>query len=260
MPVLAIQGLRGGVGTTSIAAALAYALEQLGESVLVIDFSPDNLLCLHFNASAEERSGWARALIDNGEWSQAAFSYLSINDSSTNHSSTLNPPPAKLHYLPFGRLTSAELNQLLARLGQEPDWWQRQLARLSADHYRWIILDLPQSPILLNQQGVLCADHHFCLLMADAASHVLLRQKVLATGSHFVINQFLATSKLQKDLQLLWSQTLVGLLPILLHRDEALAEALASKQPLGEYAPHSLVAEELTTLANWCLIHCRESN
>lgn len=255
MPVLAIQGLRGGVGTTSITAALAYALEQLGESALVIDFSPDNLLRLHFNANAEERSGWARRLIDDGEWWQAAFSYP-----LTNSSSVLNLEPAKLHYLPFGCLSTDELNQLLTRLREEPDWWQRQLARLSADRYRWIILDLPQSPMLLNQQGAQCADHHFCLLMADAASHVLLRQKVLPKSSHFVINQFLAISKLQKDLQLLWSQTLAGLLPMILHRDEALAEALASKQPLGEYAPHSLVAQELTTLANWCLIHCRESD
>lgn len=44
MPVIALQGIRGGIGTTSITAALAWALQQLGESVLVIDLSPDNLL------------------------------------------------------------------------------------------------------------------------------------------------------------------------------------------------------------------------
>lgn len=42
MPVLALQGVRGGIGTTSVTAALAWALQQLDESVLVIDFSPDN--------------------------------------------------------------------------------------------------------------------------------------------------------------------------------------------------------------------------
>ncbi|CNG61253.1 cellulose synthase [Yersinia enterocolitica] len=57
MPVLALQGIRGGIGTTSVIAALAWALQQLDESVLVIDFSPDNLLRLHFNMHFEQSRG-----------------------------------------------------------------------------------------------------------------------------------------------------------------------------------------------------------
>jgi hypothetical protein len=34
-----------------------------------------------------------------------------------------------------------------------------------------------------------------------------------------------------------------------------MAECLASKQPLGEYRSDSLAAEEILTLANWCLLH-----
>lgn len=49
MPVIALQGMRGGIGTTSVTAALAWAFQQLGESVLAIDCSADNLLRLHFN-------------------------------------------------------------------------------------------------------------------------------------------------------------------------------------------------------------------
>lgn len=48
-----------------------------------------------------------------------------------------------------------------------------------------------------------------------------------------------------------------GLLPVVIHRDEALAEALAVKQPLGEYRPESLAADEVLTLANWCLINLK---
>ncbi|MDI8507205.1 cell division protein, partial [Salmonella enterica subsp. enterica serovar Lubbock] len=43
--------------------------------------------------------------------------------------------------------------------------------------------------------------------------------------------------------------------PIVIHRDEAMAECMASKQPLGEYRSDSLAAEEVLTLANWCLLH-----
>lgn len=44
MAILGLQGIRGGVGTTSITAALAWALQLLGETVLVVDASPDNML------------------------------------------------------------------------------------------------------------------------------------------------------------------------------------------------------------------------
>ncbi len=44
MAILGLQGIRGGVGTTSITAALARALQLLGETVLVVDASPDNML------------------------------------------------------------------------------------------------------------------------------------------------------------------------------------------------------------------------
>lgn len=32
-----------------------------------------------------------------------------------------------------------------------------------------------------------------------------------------------------------------------------MAEAMAAKQPVGRYAPTSLIAHELTALACWCL-------
>lgn len=52
-----------------------------------------------------------------------------------------------------------------------------------------------------------------------------------------------------------WLQSQRRLLPMVVHRDESMAECLASKQPLGEYRSDSLAAEEILTLANWCLLH-----
>ncbi|TIU38972.1 MAG: cell division protein, partial [Mesorhizobium sp.] len=49
MAILGLQGVRGGVGTTSVTAALAWSLQLLGESVLVIDACADNLLRMSFN-------------------------------------------------------------------------------------------------------------------------------------------------------------------------------------------------------------------
>ena len=59
MAVLGLQGVRGGVGTTTITAALAWSLQMLGENVLVVDACPDNLLRLSFNVDFTHRQGWA---------------------------------------------------------------------------------------------------------------------------------------------------------------------------------------------------------
>ena len=62
MAILGLQGVRGGVGTTSVTAALAWSLQLLGESVLVIDACADNLLRMSFNVDFTREEGWARAL------------------------------------------------------------------------------------------------------------------------------------------------------------------------------------------------------
>ncbi len=77
----------------------------------------------------------------------------------------------------------------------------------------------------------------------------------MPAGAHILINDLRIGSQLQDDLYRVWLQSQRRLLPIVIHRDEAMAECMASKQPLGEYRSDSLAAEEVLTLANWCLLH-----
>lgn len=125
MAILGLQGIRGGVGTTSITAALAWSLQLLGESVLVIDASPDNLLRLSFNVDFASRGGWARSVLDGQDWRDAGLRYTS-----------------QLDVLPFGQLTTNEwdvihqhdaLNQLAALLQ----------ALKTQQQYHWVLIDLP---------------------------------------------------------------------------------------------------------------------
>ena len=80
MAVLGLQGVRGGVGTTTITAALAWSLQMLGENVLVVDACPDNLLRLSFNVDFTHRQGWARAMLDGQDWRDAGLRYTSQLD------------------------------------------------------------------------------------------------------------------------------------------------------------------------------------
>ncbi|QUY46894.1 cellulose synthase operon protein YhjQ [Serratia plymuthica] len=238
MPIIALQGLRGGMGASSITAALAWALQELGESVLAIDFAPDNQLRLHFNTPFELARGWARAEQDGGDWQQGAMRYCE-----------------KLDFLPFGRLTATERLNL-----QSPARWQDNLVQLAGGgQYHWILLDVPADDGVLARQALALADSIFMLIAPDANCQIRLHQQALPEGCHFLINQYFAASQLQQDLHQLWLQTLGGLLPVAIHRDEAMAEALAAKQPLGEYRPESLAADEVLTLANWCLINLKDA-
>ena len=152
MPVIALQGLRGGMGTTSVTAALARALQQLGESVLAIDFTPDNLLRLHFNTPFELARGWARAERDGGRWQEGALRYCE-----------------NLDFLPFGRLNAAERLEVQRQCQQQPERWRDNVRQLIAgDPQRWILLDVPVGDGVLAQQALQLADSVFVLLNPDA--------------------------------------------------------------------------------------------
>ncbi|EDY8707679.1 cellulose biosynthesis protein BcsQ [Salmonella enterica] len=238
MAILGLQGVRGGVGTTSLTAALAWALQILGENVLVIDASPDNLLRMSFNVDFVHQGGWARSLLDGQDWRDAGLRYTS-----------------QLDLLPFGQLTVQER--------ENPQAWQETLGEIgsaiqalkASGRYSWILLDLPYGASPLTGQLVSLCDHTLAIAQVDANCHILLHQQALPAGAHILINDLRIGSQLQDDLYQVWLQSQRRLLPIVIHRDEAMAECMASKQPLGEYRSDSLAAEEVLTLANWCLLH-----
>ena len=238
MSILGLQGVRGGVGTTSITSALAWALQILGENVLVVDASPDNLLRMSFNVDFVHRDGWARALLDGKDWRDAGLRYTT-----------------QLDLLPFGQLTVEER--------ENPQEWAEKLGAICAGlrelkesrRYSWILLDLPHGVSPLTQQLVSLCDHTLAVVKADTNCHIRLHQQALPTGAHILINDLRIASQLQDDLYQVWLQSQRRLLPMVIHRDEAMAECMASKQPLGEYRGDSLAAEEVLTLANSCLLH-----
>ncbi|EDG0195674.1 cellulose biosynthesis protein BcsQ [Salmonella enterica subsp. enterica serovar Kentucky] len=238
MAILGLQGVRGGVGTTSLTAALAWALQILGENVLVIDASPDNLLRMSFNVDFVHQGGWARSLLDGQDWRDAGLRYTS-----------------QLDLLPFGQLTAQERENLQA--------WQETLGEIgsaiqalkASGRYSWILLDLPYGASPLTGQLVSLCDHTLAIAQVDANCHIRLHQQALPAGAHILINDLRIGSQLQDALYQVWLQSQRRLLPIVIHRDEAMAECMASKQPLGEYRSDSLAAEEVLTLANWCLLH-----
>lgn len=238
MAILGLQGIRGGVGTTSITAALGWSLHMLGEAVLLVDACPDNMLRLSYNVDFTHSAGWARSLLDGQDWRDAGQRYTS-----------------QLDLLPFGQLTAGEaenaplLHEVLSGIGPILQTLKAQ------SHYQWILVDLPHGQSPLSRLILEQCDRVLTIVRPDTNCHVRLHQQALPTGAHLLLNDLRIGSQLQDDLYQVWLQTQRRLLPTVIHRDEAMAECLAAKQPLGEYRMDSLAAEEIMTLANWCLLH-----
>jgi len=230
---LSLRGLRGGVGSTSLLAATGQALHSLGERVLLVDMCPENLLRLHFNVGVNERAGWARAMVDGLDWNTQAW--------------TVEPG---LSLLPYGRLKWAEQDQVEQRLRHEPELWRRRQAALAAQ-FDWILFDVPLR--LPGHARVGPCAMRLLVVEADAACQVLLQQQE-EEGEQLLINRFDPASQLQRDLLLIWRKQFgERLLPLNIHQDEAMREALAFKKPVGAYAEASLAAQDVQSLATWCL-------
>jgi len=237
MALMALQGIRGGVGTSSLCAGLGWALSALGEQVLLIDGSPVSQLGMHFNLPVQAEQGWMQALCHGGDWLHSAQRY-----------------PQGPDLLPYGQLSASASAAV-----QDSTIAAPLLAALPAlrGRYGWIIFDLPAESAPWHTALYAQLDGLLGVITPDANCHLRLSQQRFPAATRFLINQFNANSRLQQDLHQLWMASLNPLIPLLIHRDEALAEALMMKQPVGEYRPHALVSEELTTLANWLLLHLK---
>lgn len=233
MTTLGLVGLRGGCGVSSLAAALGQALHRLGQRVLLVDLCPENLLRLHVSLPFADGSGWARALLDQQGWSGALWQLQE-----------------GFCLLPYGRLSADEQERMERFLRGTPDFWAKRRHGLAA-RFDWLLFDLPQR--LPGHARTGRRDLTLRVLEADAACHALL-QTPRAADEWLLVNRFDPVRPLQRDLLLLWQQTLgPRLVPQCVHADEALAEALAHKLPVGLHAPHSLAAQDVLSLATWCL-------
>lgn len=236
---LAVQGLRGGCGVTALVAALGHAMQRLGQRVLMIDMNPDNQLRHHCNLPGGETGGWAPALFARKPWTDCAWRVL-----------------PGLYLLPYGRLQQGAQDQLEQWLRRTPTFWAQRLAGV-ARLFDWVIFDLPQR-LSGHGRGEGCT-LRLRLLEADPACHLLLQDSpALVDDEWLLVNRYDPTRALQRDLRLLWQKRLEArLVPHCVHDDEAVREALAHHLPLGVHAPHSMAAEDVLSLATWCLARGR---
>lgn len=240
MIVCSFISANGGSGRSTLCAQLASLLSQRGREVLALDLDPRNALGLHLGLPLAETDGWARRAAAGVEWHEAAFR---------------NSDGVRL--LPFGELAAEPLSAFEDRLCGDPGWLQHQLQRLALPAHALVLIDTPRLPAPLARQAIAASNLLVNVMQADTAAYCSLTQLQRAAGGRpllHVLNQVEGTRRLQADiLQLMRRDLGTRLSPSPVHRDEAVAEALAANLALVAHAPHSQATHDLQGLASWLL-------
>lgn len=249
MSVIVVASMKGGVGKTSVTTNLAVAMAaELGaDRVSTIDLDPQNALRLHLGVEASEGQSICRQALRRRSWQSAMV------DS-----------PFGVACIPYGLVSESEREAFEDLLVEEPDWLERQLAQTGFGDDDLVLIDMPPGPSVYLNQGFACADLILIVLLADAASYSTIvametwidQIAVQRPGveSVYLLNQTDESVRLNRDIGEVLQQRLgKRLLPVGIHRDEAVCEALAFLQPVLFYDPRCQATHDFQRLAAYLI-------
>lgn len=242
MPLVCVCSPKGGVGKTTMAANLAYALARGGSRVLAIDFDVQNALRLHFGVPLSDGRGFVASSEKNADWSQSILS-----------------PGGNIFLLPYGDVTEEQQLKFENNLASDPYFLQRALNVVLNYPDLVIIADFPPGPSPALKAMSELADLHLVVMLADTASLSLLPQiennrltgKPLnnKNGYYFILNQSDGRRNISRDvtqfMQDRLQDKLIGVVP----RDESVVEANASQRSIFDFNPASAAAFDIELIS-----------
>ncbi len=248
MHIIAFISGKGGVGKTTLAANMAVALVQRKKKVLLIDLDPQNAQRHHLSMDPEEIAGLVREGIAP---------------------TSLFESPFDVSFIPFGRVTEAELEDFEAHLKSDPHWVANGVHALGANTFDYVILDTPPGPSVYLKQALTAANLALVVLLADAASFATLDKISYLVdeytegredfqGQYILINQMPVNSKLGHQVRsALYAHYADQLVPASIHQDPRVSQALAFERPVLQYEPGCKASLDIRYVADW-LVNCTE--
>lgn len=242
MPLVCVCSPKGGVGKTTVAANLAWALAGSGLKVLAVDFDVQNALRLHFGVPMADRRGFVAQATTVSDWGQFILKAHS-----------------NLFVLPYGETTQEQRAAFEQAMSSDEHFIQRGLNSVLSYPDMVVIADFPPGPVPALKATRELADMHIVVMMADTASLSLLPQmeehqflgSPLNTRDqeYYVVNQSDMRRTLSRDVTLFFEQRLGDKLLGTIHRDECVAEANASQQSIHQFSPVSAAAFDIDLIS-----------
>jgi cellulose synthase operon protein YhjQ len=241
--------MKGGVGKTSVTANLSAALaSKLGKGrVTAIDLDPQNGLQWHFGLEAQDGEGICELSVRPEPWRRE---YL--------------PSGFDVDCLPYGAGAEDDREVFESLLENEPEWLGAQINRAGLNKDAVVLIDTPPGASVYQKQVFACADLIIVVVLSDAGSYATIpammtcldemEEKYPNLRSAYVLNQVDRSRSLNRDVGDLLQRYLGDrLVPIGIHADSAVGEALAFHQPVLVYDPHGQASHDLDRLATWVI-------
>ena len=252
MKVVAVISPKGGVGKTTVTANLAASLARLGPRITILDLDPQNALRLHFGMTHDDASGIAQQETMDGTWADVLFeSAYGVN------------------FLPYGSVDEVQRGDFERDIKSNPHWLAQHLASLNLPENGVVLIDTPPGPSIYLQQVLAVANYALVVLKPDAASYSTIPsieslidyycagQKGFV-GYCYLLNQMDAAKQLSRDVfGMLRSSLGQRFIPVTIHRDEAVSEALACQTPVSYYSQHCSATHDMQELTAWLQTHFR---
>lgn len=229
--VIAVVSAKGGVGKTTLSAALASLLQLPGGRTLVVELDPQDALRHHLLGSTE----------------QGGLVHGSLRDENWND--LILPGTANTWVLPYGAHSAGQRRSLKQAMDEDPHWLARQIERMQLDEHDVLLLDVATGPSRYLEQALDVADQVLAVVNTDAACYQTLNimeqwlaplaLKARPPACHYVINQFDASRAFSCDMHQVLLRRLGERLLGWVRLDYSIAEALA-------YGTHPLLAEQPT--------------
>ncbi|MBS1186597.1 MAG: cellulose biosynthesis protein [Burkholderiaceae bacterium] len=242
MFTVAIISAAGGTGRSTLVANLATLLAKRGTAAFALEFDPQNLLATLLGNDVPASDGLLTDFIANKPFGASA---LRNSDGVT--------------LLPFGYASKQAAAGFEQHLRATPAWLHDHLAQIDFSDEAMLLIDTPRLPSLYACQAVMAADLVLSVLMPDVRAMALLpaAQDVALTDCGcqkpmlHVINGLDSTREYQRQLAAELRERLQqDLVPDIVHRDTAIAQALANSVSVVDASPDSLVVHDMNGVLN----------
>lgn len=223
--VVVVVSVKGGVGRSTLTAAIASGLQRQGRPALALDLDPQDALRHHLCLGLNMPGVGATSLLNEG-WEALPERGF-----------------AGCRLVAFGSTDHTQQQSLNRWLGQDAEWLSKRLDSLKLNGQDTVIIDVPAGNSVYLSQALSVADVVLVVVQPDVASFSTLAQtdallapafeRATPPQRFYVINQLDAAHRFSLDMAEVFKTRLGDALLGTVHRDPSFSEAQAyGRDPL----------------------------